>query len=134
MCEGLAEKRDELYQVKKNFFLPSFISGQAPPLSPLPQNFQEGKLFWNYWLAGNKTFLTKKLKRFPKLFFWKDGGGVVFWGDLTYVEKIDYFWGSYRNGKLICTYGAFRQKENSLKLHKMTVNKKRHRLLAFLFS
>ena len=23
----------------------------------------------------------------------------------------DHFWSGYRNGKLICTYGAFKQKE-----------------------
>ena len=30
---------------------------------------------------------------------------------VAYVKKVDYFWGGYRNGKLLCTYGAFKQKE-----------------------
>ena len=98
----------KLYQVKNIFFFSHLLLlvKHHHSLSPSPPlNCQERVNFFEtavaVYLGIEKLFLTKKTG-------WGVGGGgkLVFCGDLAYVKKVDYFWGGYRNGKLLCTYGA----------------------------
>ena len=61
LSKGLGDKRNELYQVKKTFFLPSVNFGQAPLLPPKLSNYCLG------W----------RLKNFPIDFFFAPGGRSV---------------------------------------------------------
>ena len=44
---------------------------------------------------------TKKISIFLKFFWGEEGMGLCFYGDLTYLGKLNYFGGGYFNGKLI---------------------------------
>ena len=114
MKGGLAEKRNELYQVKNSFFSHLLFLVKHPPPPP-PPNYQKMVIFY---------LRTKKISKLLFYFilyylfiFWGGGGGgrACALRALTYLEKLNYFGGGYRIGKLIHTSGAIKQKEKLFK-------------------
>ena len=92
---------------QKYFFLPPVISCQTFP-TPTPAK-----------LSGDGNFVAENLKNFQnfKTFFFVGGigGRACALRGLTYLEKLNYFGGGYRIGKLIHTSGAIKQKEKLFK-------------------